>query len=338
MKGLCSWLPLAPLLLGTLALASLQRYQGWKDEIDQQPATKSPFCRDGKKCTKLISYYPGLSMQQLLENDPTPMDHQESPLGGLQTGENAVLIVVNGSQIKAPGMLWRGPSRHKWIDSSDESSERLIPVHAAHLLGQALEHFTSGHLPRFHIETKHFPHCRNRNGPCAVWEAGSGKIVLHKGLLLGDVRGGQLNPKLHWSSRFVEGLASYLSCRNPNSSIPITNSTWSFRHQQSTYLAEAARFALFKSYVDGDSNRMIFGENKLPFWWCLACPIALGSLVPLVLNYGLTEIADEICVALELSDQECADLWWGAFSIALILSLGSAIPIVYACGLPECGR
>jgi hypothetical protein len=29
---------------------------------------------------------------------------------------------------------------------------------------------------------------------------------------------------------------------------------------------------------------------------------------------------------------------WGAFAVALVLSLASAIPIVYLCRLPECGR
>lgn len=31
-------------------------------------------------------------------------------------------------------------------------------------------------------------------------------------------------------------------------------------------------------------------------------------------------------------------LRWSAFALALVLSLGSAIPIVYFCKLPECGR
>lgn len=34
----------------------------------------------------------------------------------------------------------------------------------------------------------------------------------------------------------------------------------------------------------------------------------------------------------------CSMRRWGAFALALILSLGSAIPIVYFCRLPECGR
>lgn len=29
---------------------------------------------------------------------------------------------------------------------------------------------------------------------------------------------------------------------------------------------------------------------------------------------------------------------WGAFALALVLSLGAAVPIVYICRLPECGR
>ena len=30
--------------------------------------------------------------------------------------------------------------------------------------------------------------------------------------------------------------------------------------------------------------------------------------------------------------------WYGAFALAMVLSLASAIPIVYICQLPKCGR
>jgi len=39
-------------------------------------------------------------------------------------------------------------------------------------------------------------------------------------------------------------------------------------------------------------------------------------------------------------DLECSDLmqWYGAFALAMVLSLASAIPIVYICQLPKCGK
>lgn len=61
-------------------------------------------------------------------------------------------------------------------------------------------------------------------------------------------------------------------------------------------------------------------------------------LAPFLFNFGLTAAAEQLCALLELPDQECLDLWWGAFALALMLSLASAVPIVHLCRLPECGR
>ena len=85
-------------------------------------------------------------------------------------------------------------------------------------------------------------------------------------------------------------------------------------------------------------------------------------LAPFVFNFGLTQAAEQLCALLQLPDQECTDLWcanrslallralvaahtrltcarchrWGAFALAMVLSLGSAVPIVYVCRLPDC--
>lgn len=76
--------------------------------------------------------------------------------------------------------------------------------------------------------------------------------------------------------------------------------------------------------------------SQLPLWWCLACPITLGLLAPFVFNFGLTSAAEQLCAVMQLPSDECADLWWGAFALALVLSLGAAVPIVYVCRLPDC--
>lgn len=75
-----------------------------------------------------------------------------------------------------------------------------------------------------------------------------------------------------------------------------------------------------------------------PLWWCIACPLVLGMLAPFLFNFGLTAAAEQLCALLQLPNQACTDLWWGAFALALVLSLGAAVPIVYLCRLPECGR
>lgn len=76
--------------------------------------------------------------------------------------------------------------------------------------------------------------------------------------------------------------------------------------------------------------------SQLPLWWCLACPITLGLLAPFMFNFGLTAAAEQLCGVMQLPSDECADLWWGAFALALVLSLGAAAPIVYVCRLPDC--
>jgi len=47
----------------------------------------------------------------------------------------------------------------------------------------------------------------------------------------------------------------------------------------------------------------------VPKWFCFVCPIVLGLLAPLVINAGVGEAAELACQALQLSDEECVDLW-----------------------------
>jgi hypothetical protein len=46
-----------------------------------------------------------------------------------------------------------------------------------------------------------------------------------------------------------------------------------------------------------------------PFWFCVACPIVLGLLTPLVINYGLAALAQQVCDHFSMDDTECFDLW-----------------------------
>ncbi|KAK9832820.1 hypothetical protein WJX81_004405 [Elliptochloris bilobata] len=78
--------------------------------------------------------------------------------------------------------------------------------------------------------------------------------------------------------------------------------------------------------------------TAVPLWFCIACPVVLGLLAPLVLNAGCAAAAEAACKHYKLPDEDCATLWYGAFAVAMVLSLASAIPIVYVCRLPECGR
>ena len=49
--------------------------------------------------------------------------------------------------------------------------------------------------------------------------------------------------------------------------------------------------------------------SSVPKWFCFVCPIVMGLLAPLVINAGVGEAADLACKALQLSNDECVDLW-----------------------------
>lgn len=49
--------------------------------------------------------------------------------------------------------------------------------------------------------------------------------------------------------------------------------------------------------------------TTVPKWFCFVCPIVLGLLAPLVINAGVGEAADLACKAMQLTDEECVELW-----------------------------
>lgn len=48
--------------------------------------------------------------------------------------------------------------------------------------------------------------------------------------------------------------------------------------------------------------------TAVPFWYCVMCPVVLGLVAPLVVNYGLGEVTNIICQHYNLDTQECFDL------------------------------
>eukprot|EP00884_Botryococcus_braunii_P023572 jgi/Botrbrau1/989/Bobra.114_1s0029.1 len=78
--------------------------------------------------------------------------------------------------------------------------------------------------------------------------------------------------------------------------------------------------------------------GQVPIWFCVACPAVLGLLAPFVINAAFAELADAACVRFDLPQDACIELWYGAFAAAMVLSLASAIPIVFICRLPECAK
>lgn len=77
---------------------------------------------------------------------------------------------------------------------------------------------------------------------------------------------------------------------------------------------------------------------QVPLWFCIACPVVLGMLAPFVVNGGLALLASAACSHWQLPAEECNDLWYGVFAAGMVLSLASAIPIVFICKLPQCAH
>lgn len=190
----------------------------------------------------------------------------------------------------------------------------------------------------FTLTTAHLPLCASASGACALWEAGSGRVVLHAGLAQRIAAAQGLHELL---AGFVQALAGQLA---PPAAAPLQNISTVQGHPAMSVSpgpapcrnSTAAELGQLFSRA-GAAALAVALASQVPLWWCIACPTILGLLAPLIFNYGLAAAAEQVCTALELPAEACADLWWGAFALAMVLSLASAVPIVYLCRLPECG-
>lgn len=192
------------------------------------------------------------------------------------------------------------------------TSHDIRPLKNLNTLANAHTHITGRNLPVFTIiPTARLSLCTKGVWPCAIWDASSGRVWVDENLLSTHAH---IFPTVDC---FIRNVQNELEKQ-----VFFPVSTW---QGAITSISAAAYAALL--YVYSPS-----------LWWCLACPTVLGLLAPFLINYGLTAIAQEICDKLDLPSDECADLWWGAFALAMVLSLGSAFPIEYICRLPECGR
>jgi hypothetical protein len=210
-----------------------------------------------------------------------------------------------------------------------------LPLNALDAIATTIENrvLDGRRLYPFVIETAHFPMCASGRGACAVWEASSGRIVLHYDLAKRIIAMRGLPQLLEaFALQFAQFLSSPSTAASSDSrqgnvlgqAIPPQTDTSSTRNNVAGLISQAAAAALPLAFA------------SQPLWWCFVCPIALGLLAPLAINFGLTAAAEQVCSALQLPTQDCNDLWWAAFAAAMVLSLASAVPIVYICHLPDC--
>lgn len=274
----------------------------------------------------------------------------------LQNG--AFLIVI-------PGPADIKPSRRKlgnepWITASPATLADALPLKAFEALALALESRSHrlrnsqnsekviGRLHRFHIEVAlsqySFPLCRGRAGACAIWEGSTGRIILDAEVAQRMILSSTVSKLLDkftvaFANIINDGVAiaeggsetnEYMKSNTGDASKDDSSSGAEFT---GAFIAKAATAAISSLLLSTGSGS---GVGRQPLWWCLTCPIVLGLLAPFVINFGLTAAAEQLCAALQLPSEECSDLWWGAFALAMVLSLGSAVPIVYVYRLPDC--
>ncbi|KXZ50691.1 hypothetical protein GPECTOR_15g375 [Gonium pectorale] len=73
-----------------------------------------------------------------------------------------------------------------------------------------------------------------------------------------------------------------------------------------------------------------------PLWFCILCPTVLGLTAPILINLTLNQLAGALCSQMHLTDDACFDVLLGALGAGFVLSLASAVPIFFACRLPDC--
>ena len=287
----------------------------------------------------------------------------------LQAG--AFVIVIPGPPLARGSLTHRGGPTETWIEAKPPSLAAALPLQTLETLSHALETKLGGRkLPRFTIEAAAvhaLPLCKS-GGACAIWEGSTGRILLDADV----ARRMSFSPTIAaLLDTFTRALASQLlsvasfdaagtaveggEILEAVVTVPSLRKEYFHRSSvnggQDTATEEDPDKKTSGSMGSGNlaSNNIantiatagtaaltVLLASQLPLWWCLACPITLGLLAPFIFNFGLTAAAEQMCAVLELPSDECADLWWGAFALALVLSLGAAVPIVYICRLPDC--
>lgn len=205
---------------------------------------------------------------------------------------------------------------------------------ALNLAAGALEAALGRRLFAFRLETAPLPACASGNGPCAVWEASSGRVVLDSWLAGKMAAMTGWGPAAAAAGEFVEGgeemgggssgSGGSGGGREPLLQQGVEHSGLpgllaAFVKKLGEQAVEAAELlksgtaslpALASSFARaGTSAVLLLMAGPTPLWWCIACPIVLGMLAPFLFNFGLTYAAETLCAQLQLPDDACTDLW-----------------------------
>ncbi|KAK9815211.1 hypothetical protein WJX72_000045 [[Myrmecia] bisecta] len=203
--------------------------------------------------------------------------------------------------------------------------ESLLPVAAINSGAGLLEAALARRLFPLRVTVAPFQHVNATTwGPFAVYDVSSGLITLDVRVLeaMQQLPDAAISGLARIATSTFAQLASYASSEisNGKDTTQTVADVWA-------NVSKAATMALTAALA-----------SQIPLWWCLACPIVLGMLAPFLFNFGLGALADLVCTRYQLPSDECNDLWYGVFALGMVLSLASAVPIVYICRLPECGK
>lgn len=214
------------------------------------------------------------------------------------------------------------------LPSASRVLNSTLPTQALETLAAAIEKIRGGRkIHAFTIElSPKFVHCFSGQGACAIWEGSTGRIILDEGLATRMAQHKGLGLFLSdFISQFSGQLSSNAQEEDYKEKLKVGGLAMAIDLLPALFAKTAA------------ASMASVAMRHLPFWCCVTCPLVLGMLAPFIWNFGLTAAAEQLCTALQLPNDTCNDLWWAAFALALVMSLGSAIPIVYVCKLRDCG-
>jgi len=71
-------------------------------------------------------------------------------------------------------------------------------------------------------------------------------------------------------------------------------------------------------------------------WVCFACAVVLGTALPIIYNYGIDWISQEICIWYKFTPDQCVQLRVEALMFALVLVIPAAFIVFKVCKLSTC--
>lgn len=270
-----------------------------------------PWLQDrAAKLTHAWGFGSGLQFVQIAEQG----DSLQSVIENASAYSKAVVVGVIGGSAPV-----RRSAEQPYMSIAGEGAGDLaecLPVSAINNAAGVLEVALKRRLVPISIETAVFDKAAG-SPPFAVYDVSSGRVTLDSGVVR----------QMHKLTALPEGLASFADSMFGQ----MARFAGIGERPGLTTVAEVVMRAAVAAIG-------IAFAYQVPLWFCVVCPAVLGLLAPLVINGGLGALANAACQHWQLPPDSCNDLWYGAFAAGMVLSLASAVPIVFICRLPQCAR